>query len=158
MNTEEVLNSIFAKVDDSTAHAITAGLLQPGTAMAVLSELAHHADRMSGVQLVATRTEAAALALGKPRPLTMTERQVADGLGDSVAIAQVLKRHQAIIVEHSRVPKGCKLVEAYQTAREYVVMGEIDPEDETHSCDEMMCGCTGHVVARIPIDQAKEQK
>jgi len=47
------------------------------------------------------------------------------------------------------IPKGAKLVECYETDSQYVICGEVDSEDESHSCDEMGCGSFSHVVARF---------
>jgi hypothetical protein len=58
-----MLTSIFAKVDDSTSRAVAEGILHPGTALVILAEFAGHSTRIAGVELVATRTEAAAKKL-----------------------------------------------------------------------------------------------
>jgi len=60
INAEDAISSIFAKVDDFTGRAVGAGILHPGTALAILSEFSHHSARIAAVELVATRTEAAA--------------------------------------------------------------------------------------------------
>ena len=58
------------------------------------------------------------------------------------------------------VPKGARLVEAYVTAREIIVMGwpDFDDPNEDHNCDAMGCGSVGsHVIYRVPLpnDQAE---
>jgi hypothetical protein len=52
------------------------------------------------------------------------------------------------------VPKGARLVEAYVTAREIIVMGwpSQNDDDESHNCDAMGCGSVGsHVIYRVPL-------
>jgi hypothetical protein len=55
-----------------------------------------------------------------------------------------------------RTPPGARLVEAYMTDREVVVMGDPDPDDETHDCDAMGCGTMSHVAARFPLLAARK--
>lgn len=56
---------------------------------------------------------------------------------------------ECLIVEKRRIPKDAKLVECYETNSQYVIIGEVDDEDESHNCDEMGCGSFSHVVARF---------
>ena len=53
------------------------------------------------------------------------------------------------------IPKGARLVEAYLTDREIIVMGwppESDDEETGHNCDAMGCGSVGsHVSYRLPL-------
>lgn len=57
---------------------------------------------------------------------------------------------QTISVPKSLIPNGGKLVECYETEREFVICGEVDSDDESHDCDSMGCGSFSHVIARIP--------
>jgi hypothetical protein len=57
---------------------------------------------------------------------------------------------QTISVPKSLIPNGGKLVECYETEREFVICGEVDSDDESHNCDAMGCGSFSHVIARIP--------
>ena len=60
-----------------------------------------------------------------------------------------LDEHQTIIVEKRFIPKGAKLVEAYETDTEIVVLGFPDENDETHNCDAMGCSTFSHVMYRF---------
>ena len=47
------------------------------------------------------------------------------------------------------IPEKAKLIEAYETAKEIIVIGE--PEwVEDHNCDQMGCGTLSHVIYRMP--------
>lgn len=59
------------------------------------------------------------------------------------------EKHCAIIVPESSIPKGAQLVECYETETEFVIIGDIDSEDEKHNCDEMGCSSIWHVKARF---------
>lgn len=60
-----------------------------------------------------------------------------------------------IRVRKDLVPKGARLVEAYLTEREVIIMGcppENEDEETGHNCDAMGCGSIGgHVLHRIPF-------
>lgn len=56
-----------------------------------------------------------------------------------------------IRVRRDFIPKGAKLVEAYLTPREVIVMGWPGEDDETHNCDAMGCGTLSHVLYRLPL-------
>lgn len=47
------------------------------------------------------------------------------------------------------VPEGAQLAECYQTAKEWIIMGQPSESDD-HNCDEMGCGTLSHVLVRIP--------
>ena len=49
------------------------------------------------------------------------------------------------------VPKGARLVEAYVSAGEIIVMGQPAKEDEPHNCDALGCGTLSHVLYRLPL-------
>ena len=56
------------------------------------------------------------------------------------------------------IPKGARLVEAYITARQLIVMGwpSQNDDDESHNCDAMGCGSVGsHVIYRLPLPNAE---
>ena len=70
--------------------------------------------------------------------------------------------YEVIRVRKDLIPKGGKLVEAYETEREIIVLGEPEhePEDLTeaqmetwyetaHNCDAMGCGTLTHVMFRF---------
>jgi hypothetical protein len=72
---------------------------------------------------------------------------------DAEAEAKEAAEWEVVKVHKSCIPKGAKLVEAYETAIEVVVMGvppddEHLPEDKQHNCDAMGCGFT-HVIYRF---------
>ena len=49
-----------------------------------------------------------------------------------------------------KIPAGHRAVEAYMSDTEIVVLGHVESDDETHSCDAMGCGSLGaHVVERL---------
>ena len=56
-----------------------------------------------------------------------------------------------IEVDEVQIPEGARLVEAYETSTQIVVCGDVDADDETHSCDAMGCGF-GHVTHRFDKD------
>ena len=46
------------------------------------------------------------------------------------------------------IPENAKLIEAYETDKEVIVIGE--PEwVEDHNCDQMGCGTLSHVIYRL---------
>lgn len=70
--------------------------------------------------------------------------------------------YETITVPKFCIPEGCKLVEAYETETQIIVLGE--PEDEpeglsndemdrwyetAHNCDAMGCGTLSHVMYRL---------
>lgn len=60
--------------------------------------------------------------------------------------------YETIRVDKRTIPAGARLVEAYETDREIIVMGEPpDSEDEEtgHNCDALGCGSLGHVAYRL---------
>jgi hypothetical protein len=62
-----------------------------------------------------------------------------------------------IRVRKDSIPRGARLVEAYATAREIIVMGwpSQNDDDESHNCDAMGCGSVGrHVIYRLPLPNA----
>lgn len=62
-----------------------------------------------------------------------------------------LEEWAEIRVRKDFIPKGARLVEAYQTEREVIVMGHPAEGDESHNCDAMGCGSLSHVMFRFPI-------
>lgn len=72
------------------------------------------------------------------------------------ALGNDLEEWCEIRVRKDVVPKGAKLVEAYLTNSELVVMGQPKEDDETHNCDAQGCGSLSHVLYRMPLpnDQA----
>jgi len=74
-------------------------------------------------------------------------------LKDCFKISDPPEEVSTITVENYRIPKGAKLIEAYETKTEYVIMGDPSGEEEespnAHNCDLMGCGSLGHVVARF---------
>lgn len=56
------------------------------------------------------------------------------------------KTHQVIAVPIDTIPKGARLIEAYETATEYIIPG--NPTDEEHNCDAMGCTSLNHVIFR----------
>lgn len=55
-----------------------------------------------------------------------------------------------IRVNKTCIPKGAKLVEAYLTEREVIVMGQPREDDHEHNCDAMGCGFS-HVLYRFNL-------
>jgi len=48
-------------------------------------------------------------------------------------------------------------VEAYETAREIIVLGRPKPNDDSHNCDVLGCGSTGpHVLYRFLKPEPEE--
>ena len=59
-----------------------------------------------------------------------------------------------IRVPKNHIPRGARLIEAYETEREIIVLGEPPddehkPEEEQHNCDAMGCGSLSHVLYRF---------
>lgn len=87
-------------------------------------------------------------------PLSMDERR---GFAEAAFwrdLQKVREEYLTIVVDKRFVPEGAKLVECYETATEWVVVGDpSDEEDEhgnpIHNCDEMGCCTFSHVVARL---------
>lgn len=53
-----------------------------------------------------------------------------------------------------RIPKGARLVEAWEHNGHLVVMGtpaREEDEETGHNCDAMGCSSVSHVVLRVPI-------
>jgi hypothetical protein len=72
-----------------------------------------------------------------------------------------LEEWAEIRVRKDYIPKGARLVEAYQTDREVIVMGwpSQNDDDESHNCDAMGCGSAGsHVMYRLKLPNPTEQK
>ena len=62
-------------------------------------------------------------------------------------------RYEIIKVEKSSIPQGAVLIEAYETDKEYLIVGQPKneeglPEEGRHNCDEMGCGCC-HIIRRF---------
>jgi len=57
--------------------------------------------------------------------------------------------YQTIRVDKRFIPEGGKLMEAYETETELIVIG--DPT-EKHDCDLMGCSSVSHVRYRIPLE------
>ncbi len=58
-----------------------------------------------------------------------------------------LDEHQIICIRQDTIRSGAKLVEAYETDEEIIVMGQ-PTEDDNHNCDAIGCGW-GHVMWRF---------
>lgn len=63
------------------------------------------------------------------------------------------ERYEIIKVEKSTIPQGAVLIEAYETDKEYLIVGQPKneeglPEEGRHNCDEMGCGCC-HIIRRF---------
>ena len=56
-----------------------------------------------------------------------------------------------IKVLRSDIPAGARLVEAYETDKEVIVIGEPNG-DRNHDCDQMGCTTFSHVMFRFPIE------
>lgn len=89
------------------------------------------------------------------RPQTMSDRKSAAESALQRDMQKLKETHEILVVEKRGIPKGAKLIEAYETAREFVIMGWPEPDDENHNCDAMGCGTLSHVVARFPKDIAE---
>jgi hypothetical protein len=63
-----------------------------------------------------------------------------------------------IRVRKDFVPKGARLIEAYVTDREIIVMGQPKEDDENHNCDAMGCGTLSHVLYRLPLPNGADQQ
>jgi hypothetical protein len=57
------------------------------------------------------------------------------------------EKYHILEVEKSQVPNGAKLIECYETDKEYIILGS--PLNEEHNCDEMGCSTVSHVRMRI---------
>lgn len=57
------------------------------------------------------------------------------------------EKYHILEVEKSQVPKDAKLIECYETDKEYIILGS--PLNEEHNCDEMGCSTVSHVRMRI---------
>lgn len=60
---------------------------------------------------------------------------------------RTLDLYQTIEVAKSDIPNGAKLIECYETDKEYIILGS--PINEEHNCDEMGCSTVSHVRMRI---------
>lgn len=69
-----------------------------------------------------------------------------------------LEEWAEVRVRKDLIPKGAKLVEAYLTEREVIVMGCPEEDDESHNCDAMGCGSLSHVLYRLPLPTVEERK
>lgn len=65
-------------------------------------------------------------------------------------LSERAKEYETISVPKSFIPETASLVECYETATEYIIIGTPESDDETHDCDAMGCGTLSHVMARIP--------
>lgn len=70
-------------------------------------------------------------------------------------LEQKRAENEVLVVPRDQIPGNGKLVECYDTGKEYVIIGDPDPtEDENspayHNCDTMGCGCMSHVITRFP--------
>jgi hypothetical protein len=63
--------------------------------------------------------------------------------------AQLNDRNTVVSVPNNLIPKGCRLVECYETEKEFVIIGRPDPDDESHNCDALGCSSVAHVIARF---------
>lgn len=54
--------------------------------------------------------------------------------------------YETIRIQKDLIPRGSKLVEAYETATQIVVCGE---PPAAHNCDAMGCGTLSHVIYRF---------
>jgi hypothetical protein len=68
-----------------------------------------------------------------------------------------LEEWSEVRVRKDLIPKGAKLVEAYLTEREVIVMGWPKEDDETHNCDVMGCGTLSHVIYRLPLPDTQPE-
>lgn len=97
--------------------------------------------------------------------VTILKESLTGGLGDAVKYwmdrAQELEMScenpnncQIIKVDKRFIPNGAELIEAYETEKGYIILGEPnDIEDEKHpeyhNCDDMGCATFSHVILRI---------
>lgn len=61
-------------------------------------------------------------------------------------------QYETIRVAKHTIPGGAKLVEAYETEQEIIVLGDpphSDDEESGHNCDWMGCGTLSHVLYRF---------
>ena len=65
------------------------------------------------------------------------------------------KKFHILEVEKSQVPKDAKLIECYETDKEYIILGS--PLSEDHNCDEMGCSTVSHVRMRIKKEVDKQE-
>lgn len=88
----------------------------------------------------------------KPReePKTITERESAAESAFRRDIDKQRDEFDILMIERRLIPKGAKLVECYETEKNFVVIGIPDSNDETHNCDFMGCSTLSHVIARFP--------
>jgi|GEM_PF-6286432 hypothetical protein len=66
-----------------------------------------------------------------------------------------LDLYHTIEVAKSDIPKNAKLIECYETDKEYVIIGS--PLSEEHNCDEMGCSTVSHVRMRIKKEVDKQE-
>lgn len=85
----------------------------------------------------------------------MQEREGAAEAALMRDIAKKREEYEIVMVPKYCIPEGARLVECYETATEWVVVGEPGEEMDAdgnmlHDCDAMGCCTLSHVVARIP--------
>lgn len=59
-----------------------------------------------------------------------------------------------IRVPRDMIPVGARLVEAYETETEIIVLGWPKDGDDSHNCDAMGCSSVSHVMHRIEKERA----
>ena len=94
------------------------------------------------------------------RPPTMREREGAAEAAMWRDIDKARSEYHVLMVPKNTVPPDARLAECYETAREWVVVGEPwRGEDESdsryHNCETMGCGTLFHVVARIQKERGE---
>lgn len=65
------------------------------------------------------------------------------------------EKTQKIEIPTRFIPEGAKLIEAYKTKDEIIVVGETEWVSE-HDCDQMGCETFAHVIYRFPIGGSNE--
>lgn len=82
------------------------------------------------------------------------EKPVPPSDKQDLTVDQAEEERATISVEKRFIPKGARLVEAYiSETGEIIVVGEPNPEDENHNCDEMGCSTFSHVIYRALISR-----
>jgi hypothetical protein len=65
--------------------------------------------------------------------------------------------YETISIRKDFIPKNGKLVEAYETENEIIVIGEPKENDESHNCDWMGCSTLSHVLYRFSKNKSVDR-
>lgn len=86
----------------------------------------------------------------REEPAGMTQRSLQAENAFFRDISKKREEYEIVMAAKDQIPDGCHLVECYETEKNYVVIGNPEPNDEAHNCDFMGCSTLSHVIARFP--------